>query len=106
MSTQYNVYYMRPDWFADGIVGKKPDFSNIQKTHAFLASFNLEGELHESLDTIFAHMQAENWSPNGEARALIRSKGLRHTSMSVGDIIESNGVYYIVAMFGFDELKL
>lgn len=35
-------------------------------------------------------MQGENWSPNGEARDLIRSLGLHHTSMSVGDVLVVN----------------
>ena len=49
-------------------------------------------------------MQAEHWSPNGEAKNLIREKGLNHTSMSVGDTIVKNGVVYMVDMLGFYDL--
>lgn len=47
-------------------------------------------------------MQGEIWSPNGEANELIRSKGLFHTSMSVGDCAVdetgknfSSGIYWM-----------
>ena len=49
-------------------------------------------------------MQGENWSPNGEARNLIGSLGLSHTSMSVGDIIEIDGNLFFVDRHGFKKL--
>ena len=50
-------------------------------------------------------MQAEVWSPNGEARALVQSKGLGHTSMSVGDVAVVDGKAFVVASFGFEPLE-
>jgi hypothetical protein len=44
-------------------------------------------------------MQGENWSPNGEARDLIRSNNLSHTSMCCGDVVrfpETNETYILV----------
>lgn len=38
-------------------------------------------------EDVFHAMQAENWSPNGEARKLIQSLDVGHTSMCGGDII-------------------
>lgn len=59
----------------------------------------------ESLDDVFIKMQAENFSPHGEARDWIRSKELDHTSMSVGDLImDSDGRVYEVAGIGFREI--
>lgn len=55
----------------------------------------------DSLEEVYMKMQGEVWSPNGEARPLIRSLGLSHTSMSVGDIAEHDGKLFIVADFGF-----
>jgi hypothetical protein len=50
-------------------------------------------------------MQAESWSPNGEARPLIIQKDLTHTSMSMGDVIvDEAGSVHLVAMFGFEYL--
>ncbi len=40
-----------------------------------------------SLGDVFCQMQAESWSPNEEARSLIASLNLGHTSMSVGDVV-------------------
>jgi hypothetical protein len=57
-------------------------------------------------ELVFDQFQAENWSPNGEARDLIASKGLLHTSMSTGDIVTRpptprGWTTFIVAPFGF-----
>ncbi|MDB4330291.1 hypothetical protein N9948_01045 [bacterium] len=58
------------------------------------------------LDDIMKAMQGEFWSEMGEANNLIRSKGLTHTSMSVGDIIKNNKGYHIVAGIGFKKIEL
>ena len=52
----------------------------------------------ENKDEIFHTMQGEIWSPNGEARPLIRGLKLQHTSMSVGDIVveEGGNVYEVL----------
>lgn len=42
----------------------------------------------EGLNEVFSKMQGENWSPKGEARFLIRSLGLKHTSMITGDLVQ------------------
>jgi hypothetical protein len=54
-------------------------------------------------EDVFFKMQGENWSPNGEARDLIRAKGLKHTSMSVGDVCMhlKTGITYGVIDVGF-----
>ena len=59
----------------------------------------------EGLDLVFYFMQGEIWSAHGEARKLIEHIGVQHTSMSVGDIIEVDGKYHMVAGHGFKELK-
>ena len=60
------------------------------------------------LENLYVWMQGENWSPNGEARELIRGLGLKHTSMSIGDIIEDTetGQFHIVDFAGFRTRKL
>lgn len=60
----------------------------------------------EDLNEVYDHYQAENWSPNGEARGLISSLGLTHTSMSVGDLIYSSEErkLFEVASCGFNEI--
>lgn len=39
----------------------------------------------DELNRLVTSLQGENWSPNGEARELIKSLKLGHTSMSIGD---------------------
>ncbi len=49
----------------------------------------------ESLSKVFYLMQGDVWSPKGEARDLVISLGLRHTSMSCGDVaidVEENKI--------------
>ncbi|SHH52525.1 hypothetical protein [Ferrimonas marina] len=67
------------------------------------------GTLHgrTPLHQICHLMQGEMWSPQGEARELIRAKGLQHTSMSVGDIIVrpvdgGEREVFMVDRFGFE----
>lgn len=58
-----------------------------------------------TLQDVFFAMQADNWSPNGEARDLIASLDLGHTSMSIGDVIvDEAGVAHLVAFVGFKNL--
>jgi len=72
---------------------------DIQNTHIPLGS--VQGT---NLERIFYIMQGENWSPNGEARNLIRKKGLKHTSMSVGDIVKVGNSWNLVDGVGFKKI--
>lgn len=100
---KYDIWYMRPDWFRDGIMGELPDVNNLEKTHIFLKSVEVP-EGPGALEIVYRAMQGESWSPNGEARPLIEEKGLGHTSMSVGDVAVQDGRAYLVRAFGFDDI--
>jgi len=101
------VWYMRDEFFHDGIMGfsrvkaqgRIPDPQALNKSHILL------GTIQESdPNGIYHLMQGEQWSPNGEARELIREKKLKHTSMCVGDIIVIHGRTFFVDNSGFKEL--
>lgn len=101
---KYQVWYMRPDFFTTGIFGgTPPDHENLSATHIHLLDLEAEG-----LNAVFNEMQAEIWSPNGEKRELIQSKGLEHTSMSVGDAIKEveTGYVWMVDVVGFRSCPL
>jgi hypothetical protein len=102
LSTTYapgssEIWYAKPEF--DGYLGAVPG-AILSDTHiklGFVPSTDLE--------QIFCAMQSEHWSPNGEARGLISGLGLDHTSMSVGDVIETpDGVRHLVAGCGFKTL--
>ena len=59
------------------------------------------------LEDVFFKMQGEVWSPHGEARDLILSLGLHHTSMSINDIVYDVEAdkYWLVGVFGFLPLE-
>jgi hypothetical protein len=102
----YSVYYMKSEFFRDGLMGYErlknnnllPDPADLTKTHVFLKLIEAR-----SLDQVYFKMQGEDWCPTGEARKFVASKGLLHTSMSVGDIaIDHNSrIAYIVDRMGF-----
>lgn len=98
--TTYRVHYMKPEHFGDGLCGmNKPTVATLTATHVFLRTVEAD-----TLDGVYYRSQGEIWSPNGEARALLEEKGLCHTSMSIGDVIEADGKFWIVAPVGFEEL--
>lgn len=110
---EYEIWYMRPDWFQQGIFGAQPNLADLSATHIHLTNFVPSAEQDRGMgkdacEWIYWQMQGENWSPHGEARDLIISKGLRHTSMSVGDVIvrKEDGRAWVVAFAGFNELKI
>lgn len=101
------VWYMKPDHFREGISGGKPDPDNLEGTHTLLGSIAPcpNGEyLEDDLDAVYVKLQSDFWSPNGEAHTLICSKGLRHTSMSMGDCFRLNGEVHLVSLDGFEKL--
>jgi len=58
----------------------------------------------EDMEEAFFKMQGENWSPNGEARSLIEYLELHHTSMSVGDLLQTKAGYFQCDMSGWVEV--
>jgi hypothetical protein len=107
------VWYLKPEFaHSHGSFGEKPDPTNLKRTHVLLGSISptvVGGYRLATLDEMWVELQGERWSPKGEARELIASKGLIHTSMSVGDCFVTHGggedseVFYVAPM-GFDKL--
>lgn len=101
------VWYMKQDYFRNGIMGFDfcqkngvlPNPNNLAATHVLLTNTD-----ESNVESIYRHFQAEEWSPNGEARDLIASKGLSHTSMCVGDVAVVGGSAFMVDNFGFKTL--
>jgi len=85
------------DWLKE----RRPDLlAEIpEKTHNILGTV---GE--RNLEEIFRMMQGEAWSPMGQARQLVTRKGLDHTSMSVGDVVQIGSQYHFVDRIGFEKL--
>lgn len=109
-SNRYTIYYMRPTHMANMMLGTKflidngimPDVSSINKTHVELGAISAN-----NLDNVYMKMQGEMWSPFGEANNFIITKELRHTSMSIGDIVydHQSSKYFMCDTVGFTELN-
>lgn len=78
--------------------------NDLSQTHIKLGSARGSAG---SLDLLMTCLQGEVWSPRGEARLLILALGLKHTSMSVGDIIRNpdGKVYMVSPIIGFKHLN-
>lgn len=94
------IWYMKPEWFRQGITGQAfPDPANLEATHVKVASIR---DQDQDRGLIFHNMQGEVWSPKGEARELIESLGLGHTSMSVGDVLRyADGTIFVALNVGW-----
>lgn len=96
---EVEVWYQRPEFFRKGTVGEEPKLDELEATHVKLGVLDANDP-----DEVFAALQGESWSPNGEANAMLRALGLGHTSMSVGDVIVLRGDVLLVAIVGFRRL--
>lgn len=115
-TTVFQVWYMRPDFRRDGGMGadwlrerdQMPSPAALERTHVHLKDVELPSGKEPrdaELERIWVKMQGEEWSPNGEARPLIRAKGLHHTSMSVGDVVVVEGETFLVDSCGFARIE-
>jgi len=86
----YNVWYRKEPtyWFDNGL-----KVEDISRTCLPVGQIQAD-----CLDEVFQNQQAEVWNPRVEREMtdVIKKLGLRHTSMSVGDVAEINGKYYQV----------
>jgi hypothetical protein len=109
MENYYEVWYAKEPTFHVTDEDVASIRRGLAKTHVLVKTLPISNSEDKSfhLKEIFRYMQGHIWSPNGEARSLIRSLGLHHTSMSVGDVIfDSNeGKYYVVDMVGFRTIE-
>lgn len=101
--SKYRVFYQTRDTINK--VGFQ-DISVITKDTILQTHIYIKDVEANNVDDVYTMMQGEMWSPNGEARKLIQSKGLLHTSMSVGDVTYDckDGKFYVVDFVGFKKL--
>lgn len=71
----------------------------LDRTHVYLGNIEAEDE-----EMAFALMQGDFWSPRGIANEWLRSLGVDHTSMFVGDVIDFNGQLLFVEVEGFSTI--
>jgi len=101
------IWYWKEDFARDAMMGaafmKKQGVLPTPETVP--DNYVLIGKVAETNpDKIFHMMQGEIWSPEGQARNMIRQSGTGHTSMSVGDIIHVGGKWLMVDRYGFQDL--
>ncbi len=92
-------------YYKDNFNTLKPEMvdpDNLESTHVFMGKVSIENK-----EDIFRALQGENYSPDGEANEFIESKGISHTSMSVGDVIKfPDGLVYVCNWAGWLEYNI
>jgi len=119
----YKVWYMKNQEFRDFNTGldflmrEFPDkvesmrAGNLKATHTLVIVNSKILDVQDNrpeeevLEEIYMEMQGESWSPNGEAKWLLKSLDIGHTSMSIGDIVETENGVYIVDVYGFSKMR-
>jgi hypothetical protein len=105
-NAQTQVWYWKPQHALEALGSFNNNFveavrsGQLQDTHVHLGNVTMTHP-----EAVYAAMQGENWSPEGEARPIIMDKGLDHTSMSMGDVVVTpDGKRHMVSMIGFTTL--
>jgi hypothetical protein len=101
--SRYQIFYARhPTFHPSGASGiPRLTVAGVQSSHVRLCEVQAD-----TLDDAWCQMQAERWSPHGEARPLLKHLGLSHTSMSVGDVIrDEDGTYWECLDLGWRPLE-
>ncbi len=96
---KFRVFYARSP---AALLGRTPypAIADLPTTHILVRSLQAEDRAH-----VYWLMQGEQWSPHGEARPLIEKLGLSHTSLSLGDVVQTpDGRYHVCAWLGWADL--
>lgn len=99
----FKVYFAKePTFLESGTFGTLLlTIPRFRLSHTFVRQVEAE-----ALGDVYHLMQAEVWSPGGEARTLIERLGLSHTSLSVGDVVEdADGRFWECLNRGWRQLK-
>lgn len=110
-SGETRIWYCRKDATRDLSMGldflanRRPETLKRLRDEGPRATHVLLGDVSStSPEEIYEALQGESWSPEGQARDLIQSLGLSHTSMSMGDIVQIGSVLFFCDDVGFKKL--
>lgn len=100
---RFTIYYARrPTYLDSGLFGTPLlTVSRLPESHVRVCEIEAG-----SRGDVWLAMQAENWSPHGEARPLLEKLGLTHTSLSVGDVIrDEESIYWECVESGWRQIE-
>jgi hypothetical protein len=102
---KYTIWYMRPEWFREGICYARPDPKNLDATHTRMADTEIITEGERGREGIFLNLNTTYKLPGiRDFRLIARERGT-HTSMSVGDVLtDDDGRVWLTASFGFEDI--
>lgn len=88
--------FMDPHHHMNALVAPGLVARDLHRTHALLGTVACRDP-----EALFAALQADAWSPHGEANRLLDSKDVAHTSMSMGDVLVIDGKIHVCASTGW-----
>lgn len=103
MKRRWDIWYWKQAHAVEALTGQlKPSIEDLSDTHMFLTHLQA---CH--LEDVFKFMQADIWSPKGEARSIIEALDVGHTSMSVGDVAHDvvNDEWWMCDALGWTQLN-
>ena len=113
--TEVKVWYVKEEFtrsfcmgagMAAKCDGNVIDTNDMTKFHTLIGTIAGTGNNStEAADVIASCLQGEYFSPNGEARNLISSLGLCHTSFMAGDVIQIGDKFYTVDRWTIKEFN-
>jgi hypothetical protein len=104
--TKYTIWYMKPEWFREGICYARPDPKNLGATHIKMGETEIVTADERGREGIFTNLNTTYKLPGiPDFRLLVRERGAAHTSMSVGDVLSDDaGKVWLTASFGFEDI--
>ena len=98
------IYYWRDSKWMINVQyeNRLPTVADVKRDYV-----KLPFKLNKTNERIFHHLNFEETNPLGsvDGQDWIRSVGLHHTSMSVGDVVKRGNSYYVVMKEGFKKIK-
>ena len=103
----YNVYYQKASDRLDFFSERKITIDEIEETHVKVAAIPSSFSVR-TLDDVYAVMNGARTQPNPLAtengQVVLKSKGVKHTSMSINDVIHIDDKWFQCASLGWNEL--
>jgi hypothetical protein len=104
MKETANIYYRKNSYFIVPNEIDMKDYELVCKYPIYRAPGHKDDVILETLFSLFNWVE-EGFQPNDPAIGFNRPETVRHTSMSVGDVIEISGIKYVCGSFGWNKVE-
>ncbi len=104
MEKTFEVYYQKASDRMDFFNEREIKIEEIEETHCKVADVTAT-----NLDKVYAIMNKAGVEPNplanDDGQSMLEAKNIKHTSMSINDIIHVDGEWFQCAFLGWNKLS-